>query len=392
MKFYPGYRMVARLFCCFLLFVSLVPLARADDIDRQRQSLKEIQGRIERLSKQLVTSREQEDAAQKDLAHLDKELSGLQRNSQRLQSRLSSLKIDIEEKEKRTEHLGKQISQREQYVGRRLAAVYRRGEMRLFKVLFENESPSRLAENFFYLTRLVRQDRELIKNYRDDWRVLRDTLQELGQLRSEQQRRLTILDASQKTLDEGRRTHKTTLSKLRKNRTSLKVEISGLQEKAQRLRNLLKTLETAKTREYSGPSTASSRGFKQQKGSLPWPGQGKLMVRFGTNFNDDLGTRYDSQGIELAQSPGTPMHAVAEGKVVFAKPFRGFGNLLILDHGGGYYTLYAQASKIVKKVGEVVAAGDTIGVSGFDDSKTIYFEIRQRGTPLDPLQWLKPRR
>jgi septal ring factor EnvC (AmiA/AmiB activator) len=82
---------------------------------------------------------------------------------------------------------------------------------------------------------------------------------------------------------------------------------------------------------------------------------------------------------------------VADGKVVFAKPFRGFGNLLILDHGGGYYTLYAQARQLVKKVGEVVAAGDTVGISGFGDNKKIYFEIRQRGTPLNPLQWLKPR-
>ena len=64
---------------------------------------------------------------------------------------------------------------------------------------------------------------------------------------------------------------------------------------------------------------------------------------------------------------------------------------MILDHGEGYYTLYAQASQLVKKVGEMVTAGDNVGISGFGDSKTIYFEIRQRGTPLDPLQWLKPR-
>jgi len=220
---------------------------------------------------------------------------------------------------------------------------------------------------------------------------LREALRELENLRAEQQRRLNVLDASHKVLDKGRQAHKTALNKLRQDRTELSGEIAGLKEKAQRLRNLLKTLESAKSRAYSGAASDTSGSFKQLKGALPWPGQGKLMVRFGTNFNDDLGTRYESQGIEISQAPGTPIHAVASGKVVFAKPFRGFGNLLILDHGGGYYTLYAQASQLVKKVGEMVTAGDKVGISGFGDSKTIYFEIRQRGTPLDPLQWLKPR-
>lgn len=85
------------------------------------------------------------------------------------------------------------------------------------------------------------------------------------------------------------------------------------------------------------------------------------------------------------------MRAVAAGKVAFSKPFRGFGNLLILDHGDGYYTLYAQASQLLHKVGDVVAAGDKVALSGFGGNDTVYFEIRQRGTPLDPLQWLKPR-
>ena len=382
---------VARLFCCLILLVCLAVPARGDDVDRQRQSLKEIQARIDRLSKQLVSSREQEGEVQQELAQLDKELSGLEKSSRRLQTRLNNLNKDIGDKEKRAELLRKEISEREQYVRRRLGALYRRGEMRLFKVLFEKGSPSQLAENFFYLTRLVRQDRELLKNYRDDWHVLRDALQELEHLRSEQQRRLSVIESSHKTLNRGRQTHKSTLNKLRKNRTELTGEIAGLKEKAQRLRNLLKTLETAKSREYSSASVGASGTFKQQQGTLPWPGPGKLMVRFGTNFNDDLGTRYESQGIELAQVPGTPIHAVAGGKVVFAKPFRGFGNLLILDHGGGYYTLYAQASQLVKKVGEVVSAGENVAISGFADSKSIYFEIRQRGTPLDPLQWLKPR-
>lgn len=379
---------VGLLVCSVLLLLTLAGRGWADDIDRQRKSLKDIQERITRLSKQLDSSAERESEVKDDLEKLEKELTGLQRNSQRLQKRLDGTKDDIRQKEQRVALLNKNIADKEHAVRRRLDSLYRRGEMRLFKVLFEKESPSRVAENYFYLSRLVRQDRKLLGGYRDDWRALQATLKELEELRTDQQRRLEVIDASKVTVAKGRKTRQTALTTLRDNREALNKEIAQLKEKARRLQNLLKTLESEKSAEYSDSST----DFKRQKGALPWPGKGDLVVRFGTNFNAELGTRIESQGIELAQNPGTPMQAVAKGKVIFAKPFRGFGNLLILDHGGGYYTLYAQARKLLKKVGDIVAAGDHVGLSGFGDSNTIYFEIRQRGKPMDPLQWLKLRR
>jgi septal ring factor EnvC (AmiA/AmiB activator) len=387
MKTFPGHRTLFRFVLPLLLVTLSAWPAGADDLAKQRQSLKEIQGRIERLSKQLKNSREAEGEVEQELNNLEKELHRLQQNSRRLQHRLTDIKKDIAEKEKRADAVKIQISEREKQVRRRLRALYRRGEMRLFKVLFEQSSPSQIAENFLYLTRLVRQDRLLIGQFRDDWRVLKGTLDELEHLRSEREKRLEILEASQKTLDKGRQTRQAALGDLRENRKTIKGEIARLQEKAKRLRQLLKTLESEKPREYSGEPGA----FGKKKGTLPWPGSGELVVRFGSNFHEELGTRYESQGIELAGPAGSPISAVAAGKVVFAKPFRGFGNLLILDHGDGYYTLYAQARELLKKPGETVAAGDRVGVSGFGGNKTIYFEIRQRGTPLDPLRWLRPR-
>lgn len=290
------------LFGVMVLGLGVVRPARADDIDRQRQSLKEIQSRIERLSRQLDTSKAQEGEAQQELKKLEKELTGLQKSSRHLQKRLNRVKKDIRVKETRIASLTSQISEKEQQVRRRLGAVYRRGEMRLFKVLFQKDSPSHVAENFLYLTRLVQQDRQLLNDYRKDWRALQTALQELESLHSDQQRRLSIIDASQKTLNKGRRIRKSALSKLRNKRAVIKNEIAQLEEKARRLRKLLKTLESEKSGAYSGPAI----GFKRQKGRLPWPVQGKLVVRFGTNFNAGLDTRIESQGIEIAQTQDCP--------------------------------------------------------------------------------------
>lgn len=380
-------------FAC-LLAVSLVIMlggvcpASAGDLARQRKNLKEIQGRIDNLSRQLKSSQQQEGSVEQELRKLENQLATLQGDSSRLQGRLSRLEKDIAAKEQHAGQLKTQITKQDQQVRRRLRVLYRRGEMRLFNLLFEQASPAKIAENFFYLAHLVRRDRQLLKQFRDDWRTLHATLGELEQLRKDQRQRLDVLAASRRTLDKGRQTRQAALGNLRDNRAALKDELSQLRQKAKRLQSLLKTLETEKPREYSG----ASGPFGRKKGSLPWPGPGSLAVRFGSNFNAELGTRYESQGIELAQAAGSPIYAVAEGKVAFAKVFHGFGNMIILDHGGGYFTLYAQASQLLRKAGDTVAPGDKIGMSGFGGGKTLYFEIRKRGTPLDPLQWLKPRR
>ena len=115
------------------------------------------------------------------------------------------------------------------------------------------------------------------------------------------------------------------------------------------------------------------------------------MIGFGQQKDAKLGTYYESNGIEIATPPGSPIHAVAAGKIVFADYFKGYGNLFILSHPGGYHTLYAQTDKMRKKLGDQVSAGDLLGHSGLAGRDSIYFEIRSKGSPVNPLSWLKRR-
>lgn len=132
--------------------------------------------------------------------------------------------------------------------------------------------------------------------------------------------------------------------------------------------------------------------FEKQKGKLPRPAQGTVQVPFGRVVDPRFGTVLQQKGIDLQAEPGTPVLAIAHGRVVHAGTLRGYGNLVILDHGQGYFTLYAHLERTERQVGEVLGPGDRVGGVGDTGSLKgpfLYFEIRHHGTPLDPAQWLR---
>ncbi len=131
--------------------------------------------------------------------------------------------------------------------------------------------------------------------------------------------------------------------------------------------------------------------FALQKGHLPFPTRGLVEVGFGKVVNPKFQTVTSQKGLDIRAPEGTPVTAVAPGRVVHAGWFRGYGNLVIVDHGDGYHTLAGHLAGVAKAVGDAVAAGDllgTVGETGSIKGAYLYFEVRQRGRPLDPAEWL----
>src|SRR5699024_286300 len=130
--------------------------------------------------------------------------------------------------------------------------------------------------------------------------------------------------------------------------------------------------------------------FRNRRGALDWPVRGSLLARFGQDR--DLGdVRWN--GIVIKNKAGAPIQAVAHGRVVFADWLRGFGLLVIIDHGEGFMTLYGHNEAVFKENGDWVRPGDiiaTVGTGGRPRATGLYFEVRSGGKPLDPLRWLKP--
>jgi len=139
------------------------------------------------------------------------------------------------------------------------------------------------------------------------------------------------------------------------------------------------------------PKAAAKDGFHKRKGKMPYPAKGIIEVPFGKVLNPKFNTVTFQKGLDLRAAEGSEVVSVADGKVVHAGPFRGYGNLLIVDHGDGYHTLYAHLATLAKAVGDEVEAGQQVGTVGDTGSLKgayLYFEIREKGKPVDPKEWL----
>jgi septal ring factor EnvC (AmiA/AmiB activator) len=135
-------------------------------------------------------------------------------------------------------------------------------------------------------------------------------------------------------------------------------------------------------------------GFAGLRGRLSWPADGRVVAEYGPQVNPRFGTKTFRNGIDIEASEGTNIAAVFPGQVVYTGWFRGYGNLIIVDHGGEYYTVYAHAADIRVTEGDEVKQGQIIGTVGDTGSlqgPRLYFEVRHEGKPQDPTQWLRPR-
>jgi septal ring factor EnvC (AmiA/AmiB activator) len=379
-----GRHAMAMTWCLLLL---LATPASASELDEGRRKLEEIQRRIARTAKNLEAKQTAERSLAADLQTVETEISRLGAKLAEQKRRLAALGAEIAAGEESAAAARRAAAASEFDVRRRLAALYKSGETGMVKILFTPASPAQMAEDYDFLGRVVRRDRELLANYRRQLTELQAALERLAALRREQQASLAALAEHQKTARQAARLKTELLEQVRDDRQALAAALAELRERAGRLAGLVKKLESEKPREYSEKTGLFATG----KGRLPWPVDGGIRVGFGAARHPELGTMYDSHGIEIAAVGEKPIRAVGSGRVLFANWFKGYGNLLIIDHGDSYYSLYAQAARLSKKVGDLLATGDILGYSGLEGSKGVYFEIRRGGTPLDPLPWLQPR-
>ena len=359
----------------------------AENLTDNRQELKQIRQRIDKLAASLEQGQKKKSALEHDLTGVQNQLTRLRTREEQHASNLKSLEADMASREKAIDQIQIQSRQRRELVARRLGAIYRGGRMRLLRILFANRSPAAMAADYHLFKRVVQHDRSLLAAFRQDQEALAQELASLETLREQRQQQIDQLKISRETLRDGRRLKKKLLTKLQRRQGAISGELTTLKEKSARLAALVKRLESAPASKY----TQVAAEFARQKGHLVWPVSGRVKVLFGTGRLADLGTLYDSQGVEIAVSGNQAIQAIWGGTVIYANTFRGFGNMIIVDHGDNFYTLYAQASSLQKGVGDSVTTGESLGYPGYEDADSIYFEIRHHGTPLDPLIWLKPR-
>ena len=382
---------IARMLSCLLLVLLILPLSEtyaADELDASRERLDKLQKQIRTTLEGLRNKQSESGALSDDLDRLNAEVRRIERLERKSQQQLTELTAQLKAKRRALEKIDALGERTEQQIRGRLVVLYKTGEVGLIRALLtDSESPRDIAEKYAFLSRMVRHDRDLLNQYRVQMQEHREVLEDLELMEKKQSAVVLRRSREQETLEKARRSKKILLAKVKQDAASLEKMLQELRAKAARLNELVKKLETEGVQPYTG----NLAGLPAQKGSLLWPVPGKLRVGFGTSRHGELGTLIESHGFDIEAAAGTPVNAAASGKVIFANSLRGYGKLIIVDHGSKYYTLYAHMARFTKQVGDPVAAAEVIAYSGYEGRDAVYFEIRQGGKPLDPGDWLKPR-
>ena len=268
-------------------------------------------------------------------------------------------------------------------VERRLVQLYKLGRAGYWRMLLDIDNLRSLGRVYRTASALNRLDRERVQEHERTLRALASERQALE---------ARVLEAQK--LYEHELAARAAIDRAVAARTALVASIDSQRDLNARLTG---ELEAAQQRLQSTVAQLGGRGstvslpFRPFQGALPWPAQGVVIGRFGRQTSSRFGTSIARSGIEISLAEGQPVRAVHEGTVAFADQFTGYGNLVIVDHGDGAYSLYGYLSALEAARGAHIDAQTTVGSSGRDPSgnPALYFELRIDGKPVDPLQWLK---
>ncbi len=277
----------------------------------------------------------------------------------------------------------------------RLREIYKRGRSRDIEYLLSARTFPDLVNRTYFLAKIAREDRNqmmLTQAHRTEVQDTKSRLEERQRETDRLKRETERQRRAQKQLAGERRQ---LLSQIRSERKSNEQAATELERASKRVQALIGELEKrrlAQERGAPGGVIPLYGDFSKNRGRLPWPVMGRVVGSFGYMKNPRFGTSTYNSGIDIAASFGTPIAAVSKARVDFVSWLDGYGKCAILNHGGGFYTLYAHASEILVAVGKEVAAGEIIGRVG-DTGSTIgtalHFEIRQGKTALNPLDWFR---
>lgn len=350
---------------------------------------------LEELNRQLDQKKRQQQATVRKEQSVLGELDALDRRVHAGRRQMTLLDRQIRDRSQTVKQLDDDVTRLERNVGTlrqsvaaRLRAVYVSGVDGEWAMLFGASDYQDLLMRLDGLQRIAARESALMTDYArqrdalaDALRAQRDASERLNRERRELAGVLTDITGA-------RADKRTLLAKVRTERTTTAKAITEMEESAKQLQELLKRLELEAARRKTDGRLAQARG------RLPWPYDGAVTGLFGRQRHSQYNTDIFRRGIEIKAREGEAVKAVYQGVVVYADWFKGYGLVVVLDHGDHYYTLYAHLGKTDIKVGEAVTVGQAIGVvgeTGLSDEQTLYFELRHHGTPLDPLTWLKKR-
>ncbi|WP_198675054.1 murein hydrolase activator EnvC family protein [Pseudidiomarina aquimaris] len=374
------------------LLISLLLLVTTESSAWQNASQEtaaETQARIDAIARELERRSAAMQQRARELSATEKQVQQLDQRIAAVASQLAELATSLQRTNQRIDQLQQQQrqliaeqKQQQQWLAKQVDMAYRIGEHDLLKLILNQEEPAEIERlhgyyGYFNRARLQKLD-ELKATQAELEEVTAQVASEQQQLAQQKQQQ----EQQQQRLEQEKSEQQKLVRQLAQEQRQDQSRVAQLEQDQRELENVLAAIIAALRDE------PQLDGLRQLKGKMSWPTQGNVQRIFGRSRSG--GVKW--KGILIDAAEGTPVKAIADGRVIYANWMRGFGLLLVLDHGDGYMSLYGHNQTLLPNVGEVVRRGEEIarvGQSGGRESPALYFEIRLKGDPVNPTQWVR---
>ncbi|MEO0099120.1 MAG: peptidoglycan DD-metalloendopeptidase family protein [candidate division WOR-3 bacterium] len=352
-----------------------------EEFEKKKRELEETKRKLAEIEGKIKTLEKEEKSVLKRIEAVDEKISVTRKYLQQLSSLINLKEKEIAGVKREIVLTQRKIKQSKENLSQLLFLFYKINRFLPLEFYLEGKSlPAiyRKVINLKYLGREGKRSIEELSQLKKELEVKEKKLltahQELAKMKQEKV-------AEENSLKGTKELEKKILSRVRMEKEKQARMEKDLKEAKARLEKIIAELEKRRQARRLAPG---AHYLEIMKGNLPWPVKGRVVSYFGSQLHPKYKTRTKNTGIDIECAVGSPVKVIAKGRVVYAERFMGYGNMVIVDHREGYYTIYSDLSEILVTVGQELEGGNVLGKA----SENLHFEIRREGKPVDPLEWL----
>jgi septal ring factor EnvC (AmiA/AmiB activator) len=360
-------------------------------LNKEKDKLESIKQKISIKKEKVKKVQKKEKSLLSQLNEIEMALSNKREEVKKLHQAIRRLDKKIKEGSAKLQDLTQKMDDQKHYLNGRIIALYKYTRSGGQVTLLSQSSYYDLMKATKLMEIIINSDHKAIDEFSQNISTLHTYQTTLKEDNEELKFNLSQVEMKEKEIQQKQDEKVALLTTIRREKSHQLAAIKELETSSKDLLELIKQLEREVSEKEKGVPFPGISGFALLKGKLPFPVHGKIISYFGKSQHEELHTTFFQKGIEIAAPAGTDIKAIYAGKVLYADWLKGYGKIIIIDHGNGYYTLSAHTSEILRKVGDEVKAGEPIALVGDTNSlkgSCLYFEIRHHGNPENPLEWL----
>jgi len=370
-----------------LFFISSPAPTRAQDVSEYEKRLTEISAQIKAIKKKISEEEKKKSSILSQLSQIRFQKKLLRNEIALNQTKLKKANLELSSLEKEIPVIQKRLQKEKESVKKILVALYKHGKIDYFELMLKVQNVTHFLTENKHLATLAKHQETLVSDYLNTLNQLEQSISKSEKKKNEINSLLLTSEQKNQELLAQEKKYQRLVNKINNNKESYQKTISELQERAEQLKNLMEKL-------LKNPSSFPVKliPMYEKKGTIPWPLSGKVISSFGLKRHPKFNTITKNNGIEISANDNPTVKSVHPGIVVYTDYFQGYGHLIIIDHGMSYYSLYGHCSGFLVKKGDAVHSGQPIALVEDNSSLSgtnLYFEIRYKTKPLDPLKWLK---